>query len=135
MRELSIDWHPVDNAPELCLVDAIPRGRIQSLRIRPARVFWRYTWNGGFNDMTTLPWVKAPHEKLAQAILRLVERNPGRKVSVWYVIPRVPYTLSGPVKDSVIALWEAVEAQVSFGFQMIEDESQSFGEVPWFSLG
>jgi len=61
-----------------------------------------------------------PYERLAQAILRLGMRNSGRKVSVWFVIPRVPYVICDPIRECVVALWEMVEGAVSFGFQMTE---------------
>jgi len=35
LHELSMDWLPADVAPELDLIDAIPGGCIQSLRVMP----------------------------------------------------------------------------------------------------
>ena len=124
LHELSMDWLPADVTPELQLIDAIPVGCIQSLRIIPDRVHWRYVWGG-------LPWVLSssslipPYEKLAQAILRLGMRYSKRKISVWFVVPRVPYVICDPVRECVVALWERVEGAVSFGFQMTEAESQN----------
>lgn len=124
LRELRIDWLPVDDGPELRLIDAIPGGCIQSLRIMPSRALWEHMWIGTFNGATSL---RTPHDQLAQAILRLgmrfSSRNPGGKISIWFVIPRVPYIMCDHTRDSVIALWEAVEGVVSFGFQMTEAES------------
>jgi len=69
-----------------------------------------------------------PYEKLAEAIVRLGMRNPGRKISVWFVVPRVPYVICDPVRECVVALWERVEEVVSFQFQMTEVESQNIDE-------
>jgi len=67
----------------------------------------------------------APYEKLAQAILRLGMRYSGRKISVWLVVPQVPYIMCNPIMECVIAVWKMVEGVVSFGFQMTEAESQN----------
>jgi len=65
------------------------------------------------------------YERLAQAILRLGMRNSRRKISVWFVIPRVPYVLYDPILECVVALWKEVEGVVSFGFQMTEAEGRN----------
>ena len=65
----------------------------------------------------------APYERLAQAILRLGMRYSGRKISVWFVVPRVPYVMHNPIMECVIAVWRMVEGVVSFAFQMTEAES------------
>ena len=128
LRELSLYWAPTDEASEPYLIDAIPGDCIQLLRIMPSRVLWEHLWMGHLSD-TTIPRLKAAHEKLAQAIrqlgMRFSSKNRGRKISVWFVIPRVPYIMRGLIKDSVIALWEAVEGIVSFGFEMTETELQN----------
>jgi len=124
LHELSIDWLHVDAAPEFQLIDAIPEGCIQSLRIMPDRLIWRRMWRRGFSDVepTTL---MPPYERLAQAILRLGMRNSGRKVSVWFVVPRAPYVICDQLRDCVVSLWEKVEGTVSFGFQMTEVEPRN----------
>jgi hypothetical protein len=85
-------------------------------------------WDGKFPNTAT-PRMRPSYERLAQAILRLGTRFsskfPGKKISVWFVIPQVPYVMCGPIKDPMVALWEAVEGVVSFGFQMTETESQN----------
>ncbi|KAF9651209.1 hypothetical protein BDM02DRAFT_3267294 [Thelephora ganbajun] len=126
LHELWIDWLPVEEAPELYLLDAISGGCIQSLRIMPSRVFWEHMWIG-VSGMGT-PWltVRSSHVRLAQVILQLGIRfssnNDGRKIAVWFAIPQVPYVMWNPIRDSVIALWDLVEDVVSFGFQMIVAE-------------
>ena len=118
-------------APELHLIDAIPGGCIQSLRIMPVRSIWEHMWNKYIPDTAT-QWLSVSHERLAQAILRLGARFsskfPGRKISVWLVIPRAPYVVCDPIKNPMIALWEAVEGVVSGGFQMTEAEFQNVDE-------
>jgi len=66
-----------------------------------------------------------PYERLAQAVLRLGMCYPGRKISVWFVIPRVPYVICDPIKECVVTLWEKVESAVSFRFRMKESEPQN----------
>ena len=124
LHELSIDWIPVVITWGLYLIDAIPGGCIQSLRVLPDRSLWIGMWDGsvsGVEPSRLMP----PYEKLAQAILRLGMRNSGRKVSVWFVIPRTPYIIRDPVMECVVALWTAVEGVVSFGFHMTEAEAQN----------
>ena len=124
LHELSMDWLPVDPAPELHLIDAIPGGCIQSLRVMPDRALWQNMWGGDFSEVEP-SWLVPPYERLAQAILRLGMRNSGRKISVWFVVPRVPYVICDPVRECVLALREKVEGAVSFGFQMTEAEFQN----------
>jgi hypothetical protein len=128
LRELSLHWIPMDNASELYLIDAIPGDCVQLLRIVPCNALWEHLWAGNISHAATLR-LKAPHESLAQAIRQLGARfsskNRGRKISVRFIIPRVPYIMRGPVGDYVIALWEAVEGVVSFGFEMRAAESQN----------
>jgi len=108
----------------LHIIDAIPGGCIQSLRVMPDPLFWRHMWDGRFSGVETFMFMP-PYEKLAQAILRLGMRNSGRKISVWLVIPRVPYVICDTVMECVVALRKAVEGVVSFGFQMTEGEDQN----------
>jgi len=68
------------------------------------------------------------YERLAQVILRLGIRNSRGKISVWFVIPRVPYVLSDPILECVVALWKEVEGVVSFVFQMTEVEGRNIDE-------
>jgi len=121
----------MDEAPELYFIDAIPGDCIQLLRIMPSRDLWQRLWVGRLLDTEKLR-LKAAHERLAQTIcqlgMRFSSKNHGRKISVWFVIPRVPYIIHGPVEDSVIALWEAVEGVVSFGFEMTGAESRRTDE-------
>lgn len=124
LRELSIDWLPVGSAPELRLIDAISGGSIQSLRVMPDRIIWQKMRDGDFSDIEPSK-LMPPYERLAQAILRLGMRYSGKKISVWFVIPRVPYVMCSPITECVIALWEAVEGVVSFGFRMTEAEPQN----------
>ena len=124
LRELSMDWLPVEVTPESYLVDAIPGGCIQSLRIMPDRALWEHMWDGSFSGIPSSA-LMAPYERMAHAILRLATRNSGEKISVWYVIPRAPYVMCDPVKDTVIAFWGIVESAVTFGFQMTEVELQN----------
>lgn len=81
-------------------------------------------WCGDFSKEEPTFLVPA-YERLAQAILRLGLRNSGRKITVWLVIPRVPYIMCDPIMEYVIALWKVVEGVVSLGFQMTEAESQN----------
>ena len=121
LRELSIDWLPVGVTSEVQLIDAIPRGCIQSLRVMPDSIFWHYMWRGHSSDKKPSKFM-AQYKGLAKAILRLGMRNSGRKISVWFVIPRAPYIMREPIMECVIALWKEVEDMVSFGFQMTETE-------------
>ena len=75
-----------------------------------------------------------PYERLAQAILRLGIRSSRRKISVWFVIPRVPYVICDPIVECVVALWKEVEGVVSFGFRMTEVESQYAERYPIINL-
>ena len=91
----------------------------------PDRIIWENMWGGDFSDVEPSK-LMPPYERLAQAMLRLGMRCPGRKISVWFVIPRVPYIICDPIKECVVALWEKVESAVSFGFRMTESEPQNF---------
>jgi len=126
LRELSLDLTPVDEPSEPYLIDTIPGDRLQLLRIMPSLVIWQYLWIQTPSDAET-PRFKTANERLAQAIRRLgirfSSKNSGRKLPVWFVIPQVPYIISRPIRDSVIALWEAVEDVVSFGFEMTGAQS------------
>ena len=81
-------------------------------------------WCGSFSSAEPSE-LMPPYERLAQAILRLGKRNSGRKVSVWFVVPQVPYVIRDSVMECVVALWEKVEGTVSFGFQMTEVEPRN----------
>jgi len=81
-------------------------------------------WDDGFSD-AELSKLMPPYERLAQAILRLGVRNSRRKISVWFVIPRVLYVICDPILECMVALWKEVEGVVSFGFWMTEAESQN----------
>ena len=122
LQELSIDWLPVDPAPEVHLIDSIPGGCIRSLRILPGQALWQNMWGGSFLHIESSRFMPQ-HESLAQAIFRLGVRNSGRKISVWFIIPRVPYAICEPLMECIIALWEKVGSVVSFGFQMTETDS------------
>jgi len=124
LRELSIDWFPAESAPELRLVDAIPGGCIQSLRVMPNRDIWLSMWDDDFENAES-SMLMPPYEALAQAILQLGMRNSRKKISVWIVVPRVPYAICDPILECVIALWEKIEGVVSFGFLMTEAEDQN----------
>lgn len=126
LRELSLEWVPTNSdVPELYLIDAIPGDCIKLLRIMPSQVLWEHQWADSLPD-TAIPWLKAAHKRLAKAInrlgMRFSSKNYGRKIPVRFVIPRVPYIMCDPIKDSVAALWEVVEDAVSLGFEMTEAE-------------
>ena len=112
-------------------MDAIPGDRIQLLRIMFSQTLWEHLWNGGLPESATV-WVKTAHERLAQAIrqlgIRFSAKNRGRKISVRFVIPRVPYVMRDPIKDSVIAFWEVVEDTVSLEFEMTNAELWNIDE-------
>lgn len=131
LRELSLDWTPVYNAQEPHLVDAIPGDRVPLLRIMPCQLIWGRQWRGDLPESATV-WLRATHERLAHAIRRLGMRfsakNSGKKISVRFVIPRVPYVMCDPIRNSVIAFWEVVEDVVSFEFEMTEAESENVDE-------
>ena len=128
LRELSLDWVPVDDAREPYFVDAIPGDCIQLLRIMPSQDLWDHMWDDDLPASAPL-WLGAAHEKLAQTIrqlgIRFSAKNRGRKISVRFVIPRVPYVMCDPMKYSVIAFWEVVEDTVSLEFEMTEAELQN----------
>ena len=87
-------------------------------------MLWQNMWGGDFSDVESSN-LMPPYERLAQAILRLGMRYPGRKLPVWLVVPQVPYVICDPVRECVVALWEKVEGAVSFGFQMTETERRN----------
>jgi len=127
LHELLIDWLPVDDTPGLDLIDAIPGGCIQSLRVMPDCIMWQNMWHGIFSGIEPLK-LMPQYERLAQAILRLGKCNSGRKISAWLVVPRVPYIMCNPIMECVIAVWKEVEGVVSFRFQMTEAEDQNIDE-------
>ena len=131
LRELSLDWIPAHDAQEPYLVDEIPGDLVQLLRIMPSQILWEHLWNGDLPESAT-EWLGTAHERLAQAIrqlgIRFSAKNRGRKISVRFVIPRVPYVMCDPIKNSVIALWEVVEDAVLLEFEMTEDEPRNIGE-------
>ena len=131
LRELSLDWTPVYKAQEPHLIDAIPGDRVPLLRIMPCQIVWGHQWRGDLPASATV-WLKTTHERLAQAVrrlgLRFSAKNRGEKISVRFVIPRVPYVMRDPIRLSVIAFWEVVEDAVSFEFEMTEAEPQNVDE-------
>jgi len=94
------------------------------LRFMPEQAFWHHMWRGAFSGVEPSKLMPL-YMGLAQAIFRLGMRFSGRKISVWLVIPRVPYIICDPIMECVIALWKEVEGVVSFGFQMTEAEAQN----------
>ena len=88
----------------------------------PDRALWDNMWSGNFSDVEPSKFM-SQYEKLAQVIFRLGMRSSGRKISVWFVVPRVPYVICDPIMECTIALWEKVEGVVSFRFQMTEADS------------
>jgi len=93
----------------------------------PDQIIWENMWGGYFSGVKPSRMMP-PYERLAQAVLRLGMRYPGRNISVWFVIPRVPYIIRDPIKECVVALWEKVESAVSFGFWMTESEPQDINK-------